>query len=411
MAWLVLIAGGMSMALATLFTFIVRGLSRRWGHLDSPGVPGQVKAPTRRVPNTGGVAIFWALALPLGAILLAGALGTERMSAWLDPVFPGASVHLEGVRTQTPAALTFLALLLVLHVMGLVDDRRPLGPWVKMLVMLACAAALVLGTGSRLLTALDASAGGPWLSIVVTVLWIVVVTNALNFMDNMDGLSAGVSAIAGTCFLAAALVNTDPQWFVGGMLALLVGACAGFLVFNYPRSPARDGTPRGATIFMGDGGSLVLGFTLAFLTVRTTYYSPAAAGGWYAVLMPLVVLAVPLYDFVSVSLIRLRAGKSPLVGDLNHLSHRLTRRGLSRRDAVLTIYGLTAITAIGGVLLAHLQPWQAMLVGGQVLLVLGLVALVERRTGSPAAAGDAGAGGSPSRAASAPSGSNPRGAA
>jgi UDP-GlcNAc:undecaprenyl-phosphate GlcNAc-1-phosphate transferase len=201
----------------------------------------------------------------------------------------------------------------------------------------------------------------------------------------MDGLTGGVAAIAGSFFLAAALVHQ--QWFIAAALALLVGACVGFLTLNFPSRLA--GPDSRASIFMGDGGSLVVGFTLAFLTVRTTFIPTSPAGlaitnNWYGVLMPLLVLAVPLYDFTSVCIIRLRAGRSPFVGDLNHLSHRLHRLGLSRRDAVLVIYGLTAITSIGGVALGSLEPWQAVMVGGQTLLVLLILALFEARRLPPA---------------------------
>jgi UDP-GlcNAc:undecaprenyl-phosphate GlcNAc-1-phosphate transferase len=232
---------------------------------------------------------------------------------------------------------------------------------------------------TRLLTVLDHYAGGPWLSVVVTFGWILVVTNAMNFMDNMDGLSAGVAAVSAGCFLAASLLNG--QLFVGGCLALLIGACLGFLAFNFPRRG-------GARIFMGDSGSLVLGFLLAFLTVRTTYYGRAgeapvppgagfASGAWYGVFMPLVVLAVPLYDFVSVVLIRLSQGRSPFVGDRQHLSHRLVQHGLSVPAAVAVIYGLTAVTGISGIALGSLQPWQAVLVGVQTILILLVAALFE----------------------------------
>ncbi|HYE02798.1 MAG TPA: hypothetical protein VD963_06150 [Phycisphaerales bacterium] len=164
---------------------------------------------------------------------------------------------------------------------------------------------------------------------------------------------------------------------MAALLALLLGALLGFLWFNFPILGAR---PRRATIFMGDGGSLVVGFLLGFLTARTTYYTPAGGGAWYGVLMPVVVLAVPLYDLAAVTAIRLWQGRSPLVGDLNHLSHRLVRRGLSRRSAVLVIWGLTAATAIGGISLGRLEGWQAALVGAQTALVLGVLAVLEFAT-------------------------------
>ena len=367
----------LAFALGTVATFLARALGHRLNALDGPGVVGQVKAATRRVPNTGGIGIFAAIALPMTAGLLAI---NSPLADRVVEVFPALAVHLKGIASQTIAAAVLLAALTIVHVMGVIDDRRPLGATFKLVVMLAVATGLTLATQTRLLSFLDAWPGGSVVSILATVLWIVVVTNAINFIDNMDGLSGGVAAIAASCFLAATLVNG--QWFIAVMLALLVGALLGFLVFNFPRR-----AEGGGTVFMGDGGSLVVGLLLAFLTVRTTYIHPATdaipgSGAWYAVLMPLVVLAVPLYDFASVVIIRLRQGRSPFVGDLQHLSHRLVRRGLSRRDAVITIYGLTGITSIGGIALGSLAPYQAVLVGVQTVLVLLVLALYEGRATS-----------------------------
>jgi UDP-GlcNAc:undecaprenyl-phosphate/decaprenyl-phosphate GlcNAc-1-phosphate transferase len=345
-------------------------LGRRLKAFDSPGVAGQVKAPARRVPNTGGVAIFWAIALPLIAGLAAIWLFDLR---WVQQAAPAVALHLEGMRIRTPLAITLIASMALLHLVGLVDDRRPLGPWLKLAIMAVPAVALpVMFEETRLLELMDTRfTGGVVLSITLTALWFLIVTNAMNFLDNMDGLSAGVAAIAGGCFLGASLVIG--QWFVAAVLALLIGACLGFLIFNFPQQ-------RGARIFMGDGGSLVLGFLLAFLTVRVTYYEGPdgpLGGGWYAVFMPLVVLAVPIYDFVSVVSIRISQGKSPFVGDMQHLSHRLVNLGLSRRAAVLVIYGLTVATGISGIVLGSLRPWQAVLVGIQIIVLLGVIALFE----------------------------------
>jgi UDP-GlcNAc:undecaprenyl-phosphate GlcNAc-1-phosphate transferase len=379
----------LALAISLPLTALMRALGHRVRALDAAGVPGQVKFAPRRVPNTGGVAIFVALITPMvfGAVLLSViTASTPETSAfaWLFRLVPTLKPHLPGISQQLPHLFILLGALLVLHVMGLIDDRKPLPAYPKLLAMLALAAAVSIGTGSRLLTLVDPHVGGPWLSYLITILWMVVITNAFNFLDNMDGLSAGVAAIASTFFLVAALVNG--QWFIAACLALLDGALLGFLFFNFPwKGPA--------TIFMGDAGSLVVGFLLAFLTVRTTYVSAdgGAAGigsGWYGVFMPLVVLAIPLYDFTSVTIIRLSQGKSPFVGDLQHFSHRLVQRGLSRRAAVIVIHGFTAVTAIAGISLASLKPWQAALVGIQTLLVLMVLAMWEwsavrqsRRTG------------------------------
>ncbi|MCH8508286.1 MAG: undecaprenyl/decaprenyl-phosphate alpha-N-acetylglucosaminyl 1-phosphate transferase [Phycisphaerales bacterium] len=253
-----------------------------------------------------------------------------------------------------------------LHGLGVIDDRRPLGPMVKLACMAAPPLVLAVFFDTRLLTLLDGYASGSWLSVLVTLVWFLAVTNAMNFMDNMDGLCAGVAATAGAMFLAATLIGG--QWFVAGVLALLVGACGGFLVWNRP--PAR--------MFMGDGGSLVIGFLLAFATTRTTYIGDGVTA-WYAVLMPVVVLAVPLYDMASVTTIRLSQGRSPFVGDLQHFSHRLVRRGLSTRSAVAVIVGLTGATGISGLLLTRAEPWQAFAIAAQVGLLLAVLGLFEHR--------------------------------
>jgi UDP-GlcNAc:undecaprenyl-phosphate/decaprenyl-phosphate GlcNAc-1-phosphate transferase len=381
MIWACMILVPVAMVVSLPLTALMIRLGHRLETFDSPGVPGQVKAPARRVPNTGGIAIFWAIVAPMVLGLVFASFVKfvgEGGASWMDEM----RRHLPGIREQTPLAVLVLLCTGGLHVLGLIDDRRPMGPWVKLGVMALPPIFIVsLFPETRLLTMLDGRAGGPWLSIVVTVGWFLVVTNALNFLDNMDGLSAGVAAIAGTCFLAAALLNR--QWFVGATLALIVGACLGFLVFNF--RPGRGG----ARIFMGDGGSLVLGFLLAFLTVRTTYYRSEGtglaplAGGWYGVFMPLVVLAVPIYDFVSVCAIRISQGKSPFVGDRQHLSHRLVRLGLSEASAVGVIYGLTAVTGLAGIVLGSLAPWQAVVVGIQTIVILLLVGVFEYSRARP----------------------------
>ena len=368
MLWIVLAVVAVGFAISLPVTFLVRRVGERTGALDSPGHPGHEKV-LRAVPNTGGLAIFLAVALPIAAALAAvWVFDPQVWSRWLADLDPD---HLERIRQSTPTALALLAGMSVLHLMGMVDDRRSLSPWIKLAVQFAVAAAIVQWFDVRLLTALDGMLSlGTWPSFVVTVVWIVVVTNAVNFIDNMDGLAAGVSAIAAAIFMVACIVNH--QWLIAATLALLIGGLVGFLVFNFP--PAR--------IFMGDGGSLVVGFILAILTARTTYYDPGQidyplGGGWYGVFMPVIVLAIPLYDLVSVTAIRLKQGRSPLVGDQQHFSHRLAARGLSQRQVLVVIWSATAITGIGGISLGRLEGWQAILVGAQTLLVLMTIAVVE----------------------------------
>lgn len=364
---------GVSFVIALALTAAARAVALKRQLLDTPGSAGHVKRDIRRIPNIGGIGIFWAVALPM---LLGLALAWWNDGDLITRLAPAAAAHLQGMRDQTPLALALLGALLVLHITGLIDDRRALGAWPKMLIMAAAAGVLVIGFDVRLLELLDARAGGTWLSITLTILWFLAVTNAMNFMDNMDGLSGSVGVTAGALFLAAALING--QWFVAAVLALLVGALLGFLYFNFPWRKS------GALIFMGDGGSLVLGFLLAFLTVRTTYYvEPGTTAGGnglgntYAVFMPLCVLAVPIYDMLSVTLLRLAQGKSPMVGDQQHFSHRLRDKGLSVRQTLAVINGCTAATGITGILLGSLSGWQAILAGAQVILVLIILGIYE----------------------------------
>lgn len=373
MIGLIVMLVGVGVLVSLPTTWVVMRLSRRAGAFDSPPIAGQVKAPARRIPNTGGIGITAGVLVPMIVAAIGfGFLDAASLPGALEPL----REHLPGLKSQLPLGWALILSMLGLHALGLIDDRRPMGPWVKLVIMLVPGLVFAWAFETRLLTLLDGYVGGSWLSVLVTVLWFAAIINAMNFIDNMDGLSGGIAVIAGSMLLIATLLNG--QWFVAATCALLVGSVLGFLVFNFP--PAR--------IFMGDGGSLVIGLLLAFLTVRTTY-TPLddSSGGWYAVLMPLVILAVPLYDFTSVTLIRLSQGKSPFVGDMQHFSHRIRDRGLGARSTILVIYALTLATGISGVLMTRASPWQALLLGIQVLALVGAIALFEYR--SPIRRGEA----------------------
>jgi len=196
--------------------------------------------------------------------------------------------------------------------------------------------------------------------------WLVAITNAFNFLDNMDGLSAGVAAICAVALLGASA--SMGQVFVSSLLCLLLGALLGFLPHNFP--PAK--------VFMGDAGSTVIGFLLAVASCLTTYVRPGQTYYLYGVFVPLVLMAVPLYDMVSVITLRLRERKNPMVGDRRHFSHRLVRRGMKVPAAVLTIYLCTAATAISASLLANVTGnTAAILVFCQTIAILLIIAVLE----------------------------------
>ena len=323
------------------------------------------KPAGRPVPNVGGVGLFLAVGLPLAATLATALLVPAE--AWAA-VSPAAAAHLPGLRSVFGEGVVLLACLTALHALGLVDDRRALGPLPKLAAMAAVALALVGPGGTRALVLLDdAAPGGTLVSGGLTCLWVLAIVNAMNFLDNADGLAAGVGGVASGVF--AALAVGSGQWFVASLCFLLLGALAGFLWFNRP--PAR--------LYLGDGGSLVLGGLLAVISVRLTYAGEAAghAAPAHAVFVPVVVLAVPLYDLLSVSVIRLRAGVSPMTGDRNHFSHRLVRLGLPPAAAVGVIWLATLATGLGGLLLPRLGPAGAAVVVAQCGAVLLTLAVLE----------------------------------
>ncbi|MEM7681667.1 MAG: MraY family glycosyltransferase [Planctomycetota bacterium] len=342
--------------------------SRKRGWTDRAGQEAH-KLDARRVPNTGGVALLTGFVLPAALVLI---LGPELGASIAYAVYGGGDpvallVDLANVRVQ---GMALLGAWLGLFAVGWIDDRRGLGPWGKLAAQLAAAALIVLVGQTRALTALDAWGPAGWaLSAGLSMAWVVVITNAMNFLDNMDGLTGGVAAVAAAAFAIAA--GLQGQWWVALVASLLAGATLGVLVFNAP--PAR--------LFFGDSGALPLGLALAWLAMRLTYFDSQGTGDasprWYALLAPALILAVPLYDCVSVTLVRLRAGKSPLVGDHNHLSHRLVRLGLSKRRAVGVIVCLATATAGGGVLIGSLEPWQAWGVGAQAFAALLALAILE----------------------------------
>ncbi len=343
----------------------VRRLGPRFGLLDRPGSRKIHAAP---MPTSGGLAIWLGLVLPLTAgQFLLWALKDGALAAWPAFVRP----HLAGLAQQSGRLWLMLAGGTVLMLLGLWDDRRGL-PWpVRLAVETAVAVVMVL-CGWRMTLFVDL----PWLTGVLSVLWIVGLTNSFNMLDNMDGLSAGVAAIAAALLavmmlLAPAPAGAGPHLFVAGFLLVFLGALAGFLWHNRP--PAR--------LFMGDAGSYLIGYLLAMITLAATFAGPGVPR--HAILGPLCVLAVPLYDTMTVVFIRLRSGRSPFVGDKSHFSHRLVELGMTKSQAVLTIYLATATCGLGALLLYQVNTAGAiviLLMEALVLVLIGTLELAGRRT-------------------------------
>jgi UDP-GlcNAc:undecaprenyl-phosphate GlcNAc-1-phosphate transferase len=333
---------------------VVRRVSVRLGFVDHPNPRKVHRAP---MPLGGGVAIYLGVALPaLAGLVAALALQNQPLPAG----FPDRlRDYLGGIPRVGLSIAVVLGGGLVLMLMGLADDRRSL-PWpLRLGIQMAVAFALWI-VGVRITVFI----GSPMVSAVITVLWITVITNAFNFLDNMDGLSAGVAAIVGSIFLAVAI--SAGQFFVAATLLCLIGSLVGFLLYNFP--PAR--------IFMGDAGSNFIGFLLGALTAMLNYYAPGQQ--LFGILAPLVILALPLYDFTSVVLIRLAAGQSPFKADQRHFSHRLVALGLTPRQAVLTIYLVTFSLGVSATLLPAATTVGAVTIFVQVLVMIAVIWILER---------------------------------
>lgn len=209
--------------------------------------------------------------------------------------------------------------------LGLLDDRFELRPLVKFAGQFLIAF-LVAAAGLRITLFIPSL----FVSYAITILWILTITNALNFLDNMNGLCGGLGAIGAWVLAWSAAVQG--HYLVALLAFASCGALLGFLPYNFPK----------ATVFLGDSGSHLVGFWLSVLSILPHFYSRENPNTW-AVFSPLLILGVPLYDLAWVVILRWRMGKPFYVGDTNHLSHRLVRRGYSGSTAVLIIWLMAAV--------------------------------------------------------------------
>ena len=356
-------------AVSSGVTALMRTVAPRVGLIDQPAARKVHVTPT---PLGGGLGIYFGVLLPCLAAWLVAA-NPSWFAGWVPAELLGGVNLKAGLLGRVLLAGTVLSLV------GLLDDRFAL-PWPPRLLVQFGVAIFLVWSGVAATVFVDA----PWVGWLVSVLWIVGLINSLNFLDNMDALSGGIGLIASGVFAAVMLgMSSEPRWLVGGMLLVLAGACAGFLTHNRPK----------AAIFMGDSGSTFLGMMLATLTLLGTFYTAeSGVGGPHTILAPLCVLAVPLYDTLTVTAIRLSEGRSPFHPDKCHFSHRLTDLGLSRTSAVLTVHLATLTTGLGALLLYRVDGWLgASIVLGLVVCMLWIVTILEaasRKGRRKAATGD-----------------------
>ena len=331
MSWIFLYMAAFLMAgiFSCLFTPLSIKLALKTNFFDKPQ-EGTHNLHTKATPFLGGVAMFIAWV----ATILGGCLGF-----WLlkKKMFSDHMLKQLAGFDNRHGALIFIVLAVgLITVIGLIDDKYKLRASTKLIGQIIAALTVVYLGNVKIIVLVNHPI---WVGFT-SVVWILVLVNAINFLDNMDGLAAGISAIA---FLFFALIGAiNGQFLVTTLAAICCGSTVGFWFFNH--SPAK--------IFMGDSGSHFLGMLLAITSMETTFYfSHSELPVYVHFLVPLFILGVPLFDAAAVMVIRYYLKKPFHIGDHNHLSHRFVRMGLSRKSSVLIIHLITVLLGLSSLLI------------------------------------------------------------
>jgi UDP-GlcNAc:undecaprenyl-phosphate GlcNAc-1-phosphate transferase len=350
---------GVSFAASLVLTHLVRLIAIRWKIYDHPG---ERKMQTEPVPLLGGVAIFLTFYVVIAVNLLLLIPVQQLGISWMEDHV----VSFLGKGQDATWKLGGVALGgLIIFVLGVVDDLKTLGPEKKLAGQIVATLVLVVsGVRLDLFNDIFPQPVAMILGSLAAMFWVIMMINALNFLDNMDGLSAGIALIAALSFFACFLPTG--QTFVCVLLLVFAGSVAGFLYHNF--NPAR--------IFMGDAGSMFCGYILATVALLGTFYTAEATPSRVALAAPILALSVPIFDTMSVVFIRWRRGESIMKGDKRHFSHRLVEIGMSPRQAVEFIYLVGIVSGLGAVLLPHVSTTGTMLVVAQTIGVYCLIVLL-----------------------------------
>ncbi len=350
-----LVAGGIGLVVAYALTPLVERLATRFGVLAHPGGRHIHRAP---IPRLGGIAIYLAFLIAV----LAG-LPLERAIK--------ITVDAHRILVTIPYAPQYdrpvIGVLLgatVITILGIIDDIRGVSPLEKLFGQLVAAVvALSFGVGMDVLT--NPLGGmvflGPF-AMALTVLWLVALCNVMNLIDGIDGLATGIATIAGGTVLVAAYQHGDVGTAM--LAAAFIGSALGFLPYNF--NPAR--------IFLGDTGSMLLGYILGSLAVLGTYKTYTAL----SLLVPLLALGVPVLDTALAITRRWRTRRSIFQADTEHLHHRMLQRGLSQRQTAVVLYLVTGVLGVGALLMSGVHRVSLVAVFGGLLAALAFGA---RRTG------------------------------
>ncbi len=324
----VLMAIGIAIIISFLATPLVKALAYKVGAIDVPKDGRRMhKTP---IPRLGGLAIF--LAFLLSTLLFA------EIDRQMKGILMGA---------------------VIIVILGVLDDIMTLRALPKFFIqILAASIAVYHGCVIQFVSNFNLFSDTlyinlGWLSVPVTIIWIVAITNAVNFIDGLDGLAVGVSAISAGSLLVIALMVAEGN--IAIVIAALLGACIGFIPYNF--NPAK--------IFMGDTGSTFLGYILATLSIQGLFKMYAIIS--FAV--PFLILGVPIFDICFAFLRRIAKGQNPMIADRGHVHHRLIDMGFSQKQSVAITYMITAILGLAAVVLTTSGEFKAMFLIGSVFIV------------------------------------------
>ncbi|MBE6357723.1 MAG: undecaprenyl/decaprenyl-phosphate alpha-N-acetylglucosaminyl 1-phosphate transferase [Lentisphaerae bacterium] len=346
-----------ALCLSALFTPVFRRIAHWTGLLDRPAA--NHKGHAKATALLGGAAMFtsWLIAIIGGVAAVYFRLLPEYF-------YSAFSCHLTGFCAVAGKELLFIVFCALLAVtLGLIDDKWALKAHWKFLGQFIIALLTVVWGGIRI----NMFVNSELFSISITIFWIMLMMNSINFFDNMDGLAVGTIAIAMGFFTVIAALNNE--YFFAVFAALNFGVCCGFWFYN--ANPA--------SIFMGDSGSHFLGFLTAVVAAGVSYFDLSFSQSRFPVLIPLLILALPLFDTLMVVVIRTINRKPFWIGDHNHISHRFVRMGLSRKTAVDLVH-LTALNIALGALPVYWGDFRtAAIIILQALILLGILTIMQFR--------------------------------
>lgn len=311
------------MIVTLCLTPLFQRLAEITGFMDKPHGEGH-KGHRKAIPLLGGAAMFCSWIL----LIIVSWVAVKTMST--DGMFPGVAANMGGIKLVSGRLFIICLGAFGAMLLGLIDDRFGMSAFIKFGGQFLIAAVVVI-FGKVQITAFFSN---PIIISAISIAWFMLLMNAVNFFDNMDGLAVGTVTIAMGLFAVVASING--QFFVATLAALTCGVGVGFWFFNH--SPA--------TIFMGDSGSHLLGYLTAVISASVTFYSTAESNSLFSILVPLFILAVPLFDTLAVVVIRLKAGKPIYIGDHNHISHRFVKMGMTRKQAVFKVHLLALLLGL-----------------------------------------------------------------